>query len=65
MFKENKYTAKYYSIINNAVKRGKQDGYFERHHIVPKSLGGKDIVSNLVWLTPREHLLCHLNTSYG
>lgn len=33
---------------------------FERHHILPKSLGGTNEKSNLVLLTPREHFLAHL-----
>lgn len=33
---------------------------FERHHIVPKSLGGPDTKDNLVKLTYREHYIAHL-----
>ena len=33
--------------------------YYEWHHIVPKCLGGSDDPSNLVLLTPKEHLLAH------
>lgn len=32
---------------------------FENHHIIPKSLGGDNRLSNLVKLTYREHYLCH------
>jgi hypothetical protein len=36
------------------------DNYFyERHHVVPKSLGGSDSPENLVHLTPREHYIAH------
>lgn len=35
-------------------------GYTERHHIVPRSLGGSNDASNLVRLTAREHAVCHL-----
>ena len=31
----------------------------ERHHIVPKSLGGNNDHSNIVNLTPREHFIAH------
>ena len=31
----------------------------ERHHIIPKSIGGDDSPENLVDLTPREHYLAH------
>ena len=33
--------------------------YYEKHHIKPKWLGGKDDESNLVLLTAREHYLAH------
>jgi hypothetical protein len=32
----------------------------ERHHILPKCLGGKNAVDNIVVLTPREHFIAHL-----
>lgn len=59
MFNNNKYTCWYYQIIDRAKTR-KVDGYVERHHIVPKSLGGTNIKDNLVSLTAREHFVCHL-----
>lgn len=34
-------------------------GYFERHHVLPKCLGGKDTFDNLVYLSARCHLLAH------
>jgi len=58
MFIENKYTLWYYNIINNARAR-KATGYVEKHHIVPKSLGGTNSNENLVELTAREHFICH------
>lgn len=58
MFTKNKYTRWYYNIISNAQK-SQRDGYTETHHIIPKSLGGDDSISNLVKLTPREHYICH------
>lgn len=33
---------------------------YEKHHIIPKALGGSDLQDNLVLLTPREHLIAHL-----
>lgn len=33
--------------------------YYERHHIVPRSMGGSDRKSNIVSLTAREHYLAH------
>ena len=56
---ENKYTSYYNNIINKAKKR-LLDGYYETHHIIPKSLGGSNLKKNLVNLTAREHFVCHL-----
>ena len=60
------YKRLYDSIIFNAVAIEKS-GYTEKHHIVPKSLGGLDNESNLVKLTAREHFICHylLTKMYG
>jgi len=54
----NKYTNWYYSIIKTAHDRP-VTGYTERHHIIPKSLGGDNSEKNLVRLTAREHFVCH------
>lgn len=35
-------------------------GYSERHHILPRSLGGGDCPSNLIRLTPEDHFFAHL-----
>jgi hypothetical protein len=59
MFIENKYFKYYYSIIRRAKSRD-ISGYKERHHIIPKSLGGSNDKENLVDLTAREHFICHL-----
>jgi hypothetical protein len=42
-------------------------GYVERHHIIPRCMGGVDDRSNLVKLTPREHFIAHqlLSKMYG
>jgi hypothetical protein len=53
---------KYYRIYMNLVKRGQIDRsleFKEIHHIIPKSMGGKNIKENLTELAPREHLLVH------
>lgn len=61
LFINNKYTAVYYKIICRAKDRIlPKNLYRERHHIIPKSLGGSNSKENLVRLTGREHLLCHL-----
>jgi hypothetical protein len=36
------------------------EGYSEKHHILPRSLGGSDDISNIIALTAREHFICHL-----
>jgi hypothetical protein len=46
------------AIIDRARNRTLQD-YFERHHIIPKCLGGTDNKENLVDLTAREHFIVH------
>lgn len=61
MFTENKYTKCYFSIIHRAQSRTlDQSVYVEKHHIIPRSLGGSNETSNLVKLTGREHFICHL-----
>ena len=60
MYLLNKYTRWYNLIITNAKNRVNLDGYRERHHIIPKSLGGSNDSTNIVVLTAREHFICHL-----
>lgn len=52
------YKLIYESLINRAKQR-ELEGYKERHHILPKCLGGDDSEGNLVDLTPEEHYVCH------
>ena len=61
IYLSNKYTIWYYQIIDSARVRIKNNAeYYERHHIIPKSLGGSNDPINLVYLTAREHFICHL-----
>lgn len=60
MFLDNKYTKWYYSIVNYARTRTKPNSYTERHHIVPRCLGGLNSADNIVALTGREHFVCHI-----
>lgn len=60
MYLDNKYTIWYNNIISNAKSRINQDGYFEKHHIIPVSLGGTNKKDNIVILTPKEHFVCHI-----
>jgi hypothetical protein len=67
MYLDNKYTRTYYSLISKAKSRNFKTrksaisslGYVERHHITPKSLGGDNSKTNLVYLTAREHFIAH------
>ena len=52
----------YLKIYNQIIDRAKnnlREGYLEKHHIVPKCIGGDNTLSNLVLLTAREHYICH------
>jgi hypothetical protein len=53
----NKYKKWYNQIISNG-SNARKSGY-ERHHILPKSLGGTDDKSNITFITAREHFVCH------
>lgn len=56
------YEKNYYDYIKyvKTLNRYKGDGkYYEKHHIIPKSLGGTNDEENLVLLTAREHFLAH------
>jgi len=65
------YQQVYRDFIAN--RRQKEDAlkasgvYFERHHVQPRSLGGKDTEDNLISLTPEDHLFAHmvLAKAYG
>lgn len=61
LYLNNKYSRWYQNIIKRAIERVQSpDEYYERHHIIPKSLGGTDSKENIVKLTAREHFICHL-----
>ena len=53
------YQKVYDDLIAKCQARQSIDGYKERHHITPKSLGGSNDPSNLVDLTAREHFIAH------
>ena len=57
-FLKNKYTKWYFNIVSAAQNRD-ISGYIEKHHIIPKSLGGNNKKENLVNLSGREHFICH------
>ena len=59
MYLPNKYTIWYNSIIAQSQGRVNLEGYYENHHIIPKSLGGLNTADNIVKLTAKEHFICH------
>jgi hypothetical protein len=68
MFLDNVYTKEYYNIIEKNRKKTQglsirkiksQCGYTEKHHIIPKSLGGKDKKENMVYMPESDHFRCH------
>lgn len=65
-FVRNKYYTWYASIIARALSenrihhnRSGVNQYVEKHHIIPRSLGGKNTKDNLVLLTGKEHYVVH------
>lgn len=53
----------YEKIYNDLISTSRDkilDGYSERHHIIPRCMGGTDDSSNIVSLTPEEHFVAHL-----
>lgn len=58
IFINNKYTNWYYNIVTKVQSRPIPNAYTEKHHIIPKSLGGSD--DDIVVLTAKEHYICHL-----
>jgi NUMOD3 motif len=54
------YALAYQRLIAHAQQRVCINGYVERHHILPKALGGSEDSSNLVALTAREHFIAHM-----
>jgi len=52
------YNLIYKQLIDRAQAR-EILGYREKHHIIPKCLGGSDEENNIVALTAREHFIAH------
>jgi hypothetical protein len=61
VFIVNKYTQIYNTLIERAKSRTLfKDLYTEKHHIIPRSLGGDNSPNNIAILTAKEHYICHL-----
>jgi hypothetical protein len=66
-------TVNYTRIYNQLIERARNrviKGYAERHHVIPRCMGGADNEDNIVKLTPEEHYLAHqlllkLHPSHG
>ncbi len=53
----------YARIYDDLMRRSfhrELSGYVERHHIIPRCMGGGDEPENIAILTPEEHFLAHL-----
>jgi hypothetical protein len=60
IFIPNRYTRIYYSVIERAQTRIlPKDSYKEKHHVIPRCMGGSDDLTNIVELTFKEHVFCH------
>ncbi len=47
-------------IADRKAREASLMGYTERHHILPRSLGGGDEAANLIRLTAEDHFFAHL-----
>jgi len=52
------YAAHYDRLIARSCGR-KLEGYSERHHVLPRCMGGDESAANLVRLEPEEHYVAH------
>ena len=57
------YLTYYCRLIDYALQRGLKkselEGYYEKHHILPRCMGGENNKSNYVILTFKEHIIAH------
>lgn len=53
------YLKIYQNLIHSAKTHPKIDQYKEKHHIIPKCLGGDNTKENLIMLTAKQHYLAH------
>lgn len=50
---------KHYEMLIERSKTRILEGYVEKHHIIPRCLGGSDDRENIAILTPEEHFVAH------
>jgi hypothetical protein len=53
------YLRHYGALIERARSRKTPEGYYERHHVVPRCMGGGEEPENLVALAAEEHFVAH------
>ena len=53
------YYNRYLKIVNHYLINVPSECFTEKHHILPKCLGGTDESSNIVILPARAHIICH------
>ena len=59
MSQQSNYKLKYKKFIESRPRRTQTKPGYEKHHILPVSLGGTDDKSNIIILTYREHYIAH------
>lgn len=57
-WKNNEAREAYHALVEHCIS-SPYEGYTERHHIVPRSMGGSDDQDNLVRMSAQNHLLAH------
>jgi hypothetical protein len=50
---------KHYDALCDRARQRAIGGYFERHHVIPRCMGGANNKDNIVKLTPEEHYIAH------
>jgi len=53
------YELHYQRLVNRAPRQRPKGVYLEKHHIIPRCLGGTNEKINLCYLTPEEHYVAH------
>ena len=51
---------RHYDLLVEKARSRVKPKIFEKHHVIPKCLGGSDEKENLICLTPSEHFVAHL-----
>lgn len=59
MFNDTKYTTTYHLLIQKYSDVVYNSNLHEKHHVVPKSMGGTNDITNLVNVPPRVHFILH------